>query len=55
MVVGKMESLPLEVAVELAKAGLDGVHSKGIQSRLERVDVPQIQQLLLKELAGDKQ
>ena len=56
LVINKMESLPLEVSVPLAQAGLEGVHSKGVRIRLEGVGVPEIQQVLLSELqAGEEE
>ena len=49
LVINKMNTLPIDVSVPLAQAGLDGVHSKGVRLRLERVGVPEIQQLLVSE------
>jgi hypothetical protein len=54
LVVNKMEMLPVDVAIPLAIAGLNGAHKKGVLIRLEKVSVPQIQELLQStEQGGD--
>ena len=46
LVINKMEKMPVEVSVSLAQSGLEGAHAKGVRTRLERVRVVEIQELL---------
>jgi hypothetical protein len=53
LVIGKIDSLPIDVGVTLARAGLEAVHSEEIATRLQKVEVPEIQQVLLRSLDSE--
>ena len=46
LVVSTMPDLPVESAVFLARAGLEGVHSESLKIRLERLEIPEVHQAI---------
>ena len=46
LVVDKMPDLPVDSAVKLARAGLEGVHAESLKIRLKSTDIPEIRQVL---------